>query len=129
MFWDCVILILLVINIFYIPIKLIFQDSKSGFVLPYILSVLLNDIPGWAFLLDICINFNTAYYYRGAIIRARSLIFKTYLNNKFFWDLIVVIPFIISLKLKIPYMDLVLFLRTNKMRKILQNFELLLNLP
>lgn len=115
--WDSFILFLLLINIFYIPIKLVFEYD-DGLVLSRFLEIFLNDLPGWAFLIDIILNFNTAYYSKGVIISKRSKIFKHYLKTNFFWDSIVVVPFIISLKLRIPFMDSVLLLRTNKMRKI-----------
>lgn len=120
--WDSFILFLLVINIFYIPIKLVFEQS-DGLVLTPLMKIFLNDLPGWAFLFDIFMHFNTAYYSKGVVISQRLKILKHYLRTNFFWDMIVVVPFIISLRLKIPFMDSVLLLRTNKMRKIAQSFE------
>jgi hypothetical protein len=62
------------------------------------------------------------------MVTERSKIIKNYLKGKFFWDLIVIIPFMISLRMKIKYLDMILLLRSNKMRKIALNFEEMLNL-
>ena len=71
--WDSFILFLLFINIFYIPLKLSFEDYSS-FSVPEFLRLLLEDIPAWAFFIDILLNFNTAVYYHGALMLARTQI-------------------------------------------------------
>jgi len=70
--WDSFMLFLLVLNIFYIPIKLTWEgntsNNMSGLVMNEWTNIFLNDLPGWAFLGDIILNFNTAYYSKGLII-------------------------------------------------------------
>lgn len=71
--WDSFILFLLSMNIFYVPIKLTWENSQQGdFYLNEWVSIFLNDLPGWAFLLDIIFNFNTAFYHKGIIMNDRE---------------------------------------------------------
>lgn len=37
-----------------------------------ILVFFLNDVPGWSFMVDILLNFNTAFYKKGVIITGRK---------------------------------------------------------
>lgn len=71
--WDIFIFLLLSLNIFYIPIKITWEDSgKGGYILSEWMRIFLNDLPGWAFLIDIVLNFNTAFYDQGIIICQRK---------------------------------------------------------
>ncbi|EAR92302.2 cation channel family protein (macronuclear) [Tetrahymena thermophila SB210] len=125
--WDGFVLFLLVINIFYVPLKIAFQDS-GGLQWPYLLTVFLNDIPGWVFLGDIILNFFTAFYKKGVIIMEFKTIAKWYFKNQFFFDLFVFLPFILSKYFAIKYLDAILILRFNKILKIVNNYFDLLNL-
>ena len=58
--------------------------------------LLLETFPSYVFIIEIILNFNTAYYHKGIIYTNRRQIFKHYISSQFWWDLIVVIPFIIS---------------------------------
>ncbi|KAL4435261.1 hypothetical protein ABPG74_017353 [Tetrahymena malaccensis] len=125
--WDGFVLFLLIINIFYIPLKIAFQDS-GGLQWPYLLTVFLNDIPGWVFLGDMILNFFTAFYKKGVIIMEFKTIAKWYFKNQFFFDLFVFLPFILSKYFDIKYLDAILILRFNKILKIVNNYFDLLNL-
>ncbi|EAS03000.2 cation channel family protein (macronuclear) [Tetrahymena thermophila SB210] len=126
--WDSYILFLLSLNIFYIPIKITWEEqSLGGFQLTSWVQIFLNDLPGWTFLADIILNFNTAYFSKGQIIYNRVKIIKNYLKTKFLGDLLVVVPFIISLRLNLILLNSVLILRTNKMFKLANYFEQLVN--
>ncbi|KAL4444512.1 hypothetical protein ABPG74_016805 [Tetrahymena malaccensis] len=126
--WDSYILFLLSLNIFYIPIKITWEEqSLGGFQLTSWVQIFLNDLPGWTFLADIILNFNTAYFSKGQIIYNRSKIIKNYLKTKFIGDLLIVVPFIISLRLNLILLNSVLILRTNKMFKLANYFEQLVN--
>lgn len=57
----------------------------------------------------------------------RKEIFKHYLTNNFFWDLIGVIPFLVSL-LNIPYVDFALLIRVTRVKTMVENLEEVLNL-
>ncbi|KAL4474221.1 hypothetical protein ABPG72_001760 [Tetrahymena utriculariae] len=125
--WDGFVLFLLVINIFYIPLKIAFQDS-GGLQWPYLLTIFLNDVPGWVFLGDMILNFFTAFYKKGVIIMEFKTIAKWYFKNQFFFDLFIFLPFILSKYFDIKYLDAILILRFNKILKIVNNYFDLLNL-
>lgn len=55
-----------------------------------------STLPSYIFLLEILLNFNTAYYSEGMIHESRKMIFKHYFKGDFIKDIIVVIPFLIS---------------------------------
>ena len=124
-FWDVCIFFLLTINVFYIPIKISFNelDGISGFYL-----VFFEDLPSWAFVADIILNFNTAYYSKGVIKKSRLKIAKHYIKTNFAWDLITVIPFMLSSLLAVKYLNIILLLRSSKILKIVVSIEELLNL-
>lgn len=67
-------------------------DKKSN----QVGQMLLETFPSLVFILEILLNFNTAYYHKGIIHTNRKLIFKHYISSNFWWDLVVVIPFIMS---------------------------------
>jgi hypothetical protein len=64
MVWDSLVVFLIVINIFYIPMKLSFvinkKDSKAT-------TLLLETFPSYVFIVEILLKFNTAYYHKGII--------------------------------------------------------------
>ena len=65
----------------------IFYESILGFRIVVLIS----------FILEIFVNFNTAYYKHGMIIFNRQEIFETYINDKIFLcDLIPLIPIFAS---------------------------------
>lgn len=92
------------------------------------IKIFLDDLPGWAFLIDMLLNFNIAYYKKGSIITDRGKIVKHYFKSHLIWDAIVIIPFFINSSLNVPYLDIILLLRYNKMIKISNNYIEMLNL-
>lgn len=124
--WDSILLIILIINIFYIPLEISFT-SHSEFSFNK-LGIFFDDIPAWIFLFDVLLKFNLAYYDKGVIVTNRVKIIKNYLNNQFFWDFIVIFPYYLSFILSIPYLDVILLLRSNKMINLANNFVEYLNL-
>ena len=63
---------------------------------------LFETLPSYVFIVEILINFNTAYYDKGLMHQDRKQIIKHYVRGNLIWDLIVVIPFLLSY-LDIPY--------------------------
>lgn len=70
--------------------------------------------------MEIFLKFNTCYYSKGAVIENRYMIAKNYLKNcikiytiklAFFFDLFVVIPYFLSLRFDVEYLDLVIILK------------------
>lgn len=73
-------------------------------------------------------NFNTAYYETGQLIKERTVIAKKYLTSNFLWDFIVVAPFFINQYFKVNYVDMILLLRQKKIRHCVKSYEELVNL-
>ncbi|CAK62193.1 unnamed protein product (macronuclear) [Paramecium tetraurelia] len=120
--WDSVVVCFIVINIFFIPMSLSFELDKSS----QISTLLFETIPSYIFIVEILLNFNTAYYSQGIIHTNRSQIFFHYLSNNFIWDLLIAIPFILA-QFNIPYIQFILLLRIARVRSMIQNVEDLLN--
>lgn len=89
--WDIILLIFIIINIFYIPIFISFEIKPEG-----VFEWLFDLLPSWIFVAEILLNFNTAYYDKGLMHEDRRSIIKHYVKGNFFWDLIVIIPFLMS---------------------------------
>lgn len=81
-----------------------------------------STLPSYIFLLEILLNFNTAYYSEGMIHVSRKMIFKHYIKGDFIKDIIVVIPFLIS-QYNIPYINFVLLLRVTRVTKMAEQIE------
>lgn len=113
--WETLILFLLTINIFYIPIKMTYENY-AGLQLPQILRFLLDDLPAYSFLIDILLNFNTACYIKGQLVIERKEIIKIYVSTNFIYDFMIVGPYFFSKIMNIPYVDVILLLRTNKIK-------------
>jgi hypothetical protein len=124
MIWDSIVVFFIVINIFYIPMRISFSIDKSNSAVSLLL---LETIPSYIFMFEILLNFNTAFYLEGIIHTQRKEIFKHYLTGNFIWDLVVIIPFLLS-QLSIPYLDFTLLLRVTRVRAMVENLEDALNL-
>ncbi|CAD8192002.1 unnamed protein product [Paramecium octaurelia] len=120
--WDILLLLFIVMNIFYIPINISFNITTSG-----AFEYLFDLLPSWIFVAEIILNFNTAYYDKGLMHEDRKSIVKHYLKENFFWDLIVVIPFLIS-NLNIPFVRYTLLLRLTRLNPLMESIEEMLNL-
>ncbi|CAD8092616.1 unnamed protein product [Paramecium primaurelia] len=114
---DCCILVFVIINIFYIPMELSFKIDYNKEV-----DFFFSTLPSYIFLLEILLNFNTAYYSEGMIHESRKMIFKHYFKGDFIKDIIVVIPFLIS-QYNIPYINFVLLLRVTRVTKMVEQIE------
>lgn len=55
-------------------------------------------------------------------------IFSHYIKESLLIDMIIIIPFLISLKFEVPYLNAILLLWTNRMMSIPENIEQMLNL-
>jgi hypothetical protein len=91
--WDIWELFVLVLNVFYIPMKLSFDiDVKNSVVM----EILFDIVPLITFIIEILINFNLQFYKEGRIHTNRKVIIQNYMKGKFILDLLVVIPFFIK---------------------------------
>ncbi|CAD8179921.1 unnamed protein product [Paramecium pentaurelia] len=120
--WDILLLLFIVMNIFYIPINISFDITTSG-----AFEYLFDLLPSWIFVAEIILNFNTAYYDKGLMHEDRKSIVKHYLKENFFWDLIVVIPFLMS-NLNIPFVRYTLLFRLTRLNPLMESIEEMLNL-
>jgi Ion transport protein len=124
--WDCIILLLLCINLLYIPMLIAFEEGMAD--LNTGLHLLFDELPSWAFICDVIINFNTATYSKGVITSQRAKIFKHYLRGSFCWDLFIIGPYFLSSLMNVRFLNLILLLRCSKIFKIVSSIEEFLNL-
>lgn len=62
--WDMLLVLLIIVNIFYIPMKLSFDFTTDE---SYASSLFLETVPTSFFVFDILLTFNTAFYHNGDI--------------------------------------------------------------
>lgn len=60
--WDLVVMATLIINIVGIPLKVAFKLSVNSNI---VATILLDHLPIYIFVLEMMINFNTAFYSHG----------------------------------------------------------------
>lgn len=90
--WDSIVVIFIIINIFFIPMELSFDLDKST----TLVWLFFETIPSYVFIVEIILNFNTAFYNQGIIHTKRSEIFNNYVKKNFWWDLMIAIPYFFS---------------------------------
>ncbi|CAD8198654.1 unnamed protein product [Paramecium pentaurelia] len=117
-FWDIFVLTQIIINIFYIPMKLGFDFEREDLLT----GIFLETLPSWTFVMDIILTFFTAYYSQGQIHRDKQQILKHYANSTLLWDLMIVIPFILS-SYAVPYTEYILLLRVTKVKSMIETIE------
>lgn len=81
--WYVIILAILLIQLFFIPMKASFTLILSEGFSMYFLRI----IPAIAFSIEILLKFNTGYYEEGQIVMDRNKIIRTYLKTTFWIDL------------------------------------------
>lgn len=87
--FELLLFFVLLFLIFYIPIKVCFEQL-SDYSEPPALSSFLSSIP-YVLLLEVFVSANTAYFSQGATINDRKLIIKRYLGLKFWIDILTII--------------------------------------
>ena len=91
------------------------------------MAFILNDFPSWILIMEVFLNFNTAFYDMGVIHTARKRIIKHYIRGNFFSDVLVTLPLMMS-SFNIPYTKFILLLRVTRIKEKFDNFEEILNL-
>ncbi|CAD8090709.1 unnamed protein product [Paramecium sonneborni] len=117
-FWDIFVLTQIIINIFYIPMKLGFGFDREDLLS----NIFLETLPSWTFVIDIILTFFTAFYSQGQIHRDKQEILKHYASLQLWWDLMIVIPFILS-SYSVPYTEYILLLRVTKVKSMIEAIE------
>ncbi|CAD8137902.1 unnamed protein product [Paramecium pentaurelia] len=122
--WNIYILTILNMNVLYVSARVAFKFDTSNSLddsFQQFRWVLFDVLPSYSFILEILIKFNTCYYHKGTVIENRYLIAKNYLRTSFFFDVFVIIPFFLSLRFQLDYLDLVLILKVFQITKFSGN--------
>ena len=85
--WDILHLMIIIFLFFFIPLDVCFRSD-----FPQVLHLLITCF----FAMDICLNFNTAYFHNGFMVITRKRIAKHYLNNYFIVDILTSFIFLID---------------------------------
>jgi hypothetical protein len=117
--WDICVIFVIISNLFYIPFKIAFTPESN-----IIFNFLFETLPSIVLILEIFLNFNTAYYDEGNINVNRKSIMLHYIGGNFILDIIVVFPFLFS----DPKLDILTMLRIKRLRVMFNNIEEVLNL-
>ena len=122
--FDTILVLTVILNIFYIPLNLAFDvESEENFFV----ELILDKIPSWLLLIEIALNFNTAFYNEGIIHTHRASIIKNYFQGHLFWDLLIAIPFAVS-KINSTFINYILLFRVARVKEKFDNIEKTLNL-
>ena len=125
--WTFVILLITILNIVFIPYELSFLGEDRENQSSLILIPLMESL----FILDILINFRTAYYSKGVLMTDTKSVFKKYLRSQFFFDAFAMLADIISVALVDSaawYIKILVILRIKKLAKLFNRIEDFLNL-
>lgn len=101
---------MIVVNIFYIPFNIAFEVSLS---LDQDEEIFFNAGPTFLLLLELLLNFNTAYYHKGIIHTSRQKILIHYVKGDFILDLVALLPFFL-VQLRLPYLTVPLLLKVTR---------------
>jgi hypothetical protein len=112
------ILIILLLNVFYIPLKFSFDIEASNFT-----EVMMGQIPNYAFILEILFNFKRAFYDRGILVMESGQIFMHYLKTRFWWDIFIILSYYIGRLTNIEFLELALVLRSRDLMHIYVDIE------
>ncbi|CAD8076502.1 unnamed protein product [Paramecium sonneborni] len=122
--WNIYILTILNMNVLYVSARVSFKfDTSNSFddSFQQFRQILFDVLPSYSFILEILFKFNTCYYYKGTVIENRYQIAKNYFRTSFFFDVFVIIPFFLSLRFEVDYLDLVLILKVFQIKKFSGN--------
>ena len=92
--FDIITLIYIVFLVANIILKFSFKLQENNYY-PAIW-ILFQIMPGWIFLLEMLLNFNTSYYSKGVYISCRTQIIYHYFKYDFLLDLITIFPLFIN---------------------------------
>lgn len=112
--WDLIIMLLALFNCFSVPVEMAFEPDFLK--LPII--VVLNYMIDFVFLIDILINFRTAYIDEFGMEQTRGFMMATnYLRNTFIIDILATVPFDTILRASPQYIRYVQQARRNGERQ------------
>ena len=85
--WDISLFVTIIYQSIILPMRISFEFHQSDFM--FYLEVVIDCM----FLADIFFNFNTGFYFKGQLIMSRKAIFKDYMKQWFWIDLISSMPY------------------------------------
>ncbi|KAL4438752.1 hypothetical protein ABPG74_013425 [Tetrahymena malaccensis] len=113
--WHLLVLVILLIQLFFIPMKAGFQlKLKSGFWMYF-----LRILPAVVFSIEILLKFNTGYYQEGQIVMNRKQIIKSYLKWKFWVDLSATSSILANQQVDSMWLDFIQFLHIQQMTNLI----------
>ena len=115
----------LILNIWYIPVRLsFFKENSSIFANNFsFYSILFNVSPMIIFIIDPFIALRTSFYSRGILIKESQIILKNYINNYFFLDFLTLFPYFFIFVFEAKYLEIFFILRIYKIKIILREIE------
>ncbi|EAS03752.2 zinc knuckle protein (macronuclear) [Tetrahymena thermophila SB210] len=123
--WDLVVIIQIIILTIIIPLKTAFSISYESYFSQnnFVNDLITIYLPFITFFFEIAINFNTAIYKSGQIIKERKYIIKKYFKNKLIYEILIYFIYFISIKEdSLYYLQLVILLRAKKIFELLKQF-------
>ncbi|KAL4494527.1 hypothetical protein ABPG72_004429 [Tetrahymena utriculariae] len=123
--WDFVVIMQIIILTIIIPLKTAFSISYESYFSQdnFVNGLITIYLPFITFFFEIVINFNTAIYKSGQIIKERKYIIKKYFKNKLIYEILIYFIYFISIKEdSLYYLQLVILLRSKKIFELLKQF-------
>ncbi|CAD8132259.1 unnamed protein product [Paramecium octaurelia] len=90
--WDFFMLFVLSWQMVFVPLKICFFIQIQDPILNFI----LNYLPVYVYLMEIVLTFLTGYYEHGVLIMDQKQVAKHYFKKSFFYDLLNVLPLLVS---------------------------------
>ena len=127
-YWDIFVINLAIYNCFSIP----FEISFEPMVMESVNFLIINSLIDFLFLTDIFVNFKTTHYddISGDEISDKKVIAMTYLNGRFWIDLLSTIPFdniVFALSgeefMILPLLSLLKLIRVTRLSRIIENMN------
>lgn len=120
-FWNFIMLFFVLMNAFYIPLKLGFNLDFEA--INDVIYIFVETCSVWIFIIDIFININTSYYAKGVYIVERFKIIKHYIKYSFLLDFFSIVPVLLAYFTSIPYVEIFFLLRIFKLKKSVKKVE------
>ena len=123
--WNIIMNIILIMNLFFIPLELGFSNGINKYKINYIwFKLTFETIPFIVFIIDIFITINTSYFSNGILQSKKLNILWNYITEPLFLiDLLTLIPYIISEIYQYPYLKLFCLLRLFKLIHLNRQIE------
>ena len=98
--WNILVCLVIALNVFFIPMEVAFNLQDLEF---------LNDLQKMStviIVLNLLINFNTAYFERGDLVSSRRMIFHRLLKQELLWQILSILA-VMNISFSLSYLRLV----------------------